>query len=240
MVAGRRPSWQAHQAGPSACTLHGLRWSASSPMLAPRRWRIPTFHKSISAPGREPIRIWPSSCAGAWIPPRFRSRRAIWFNPSTRSFPSSARKDSRMLYPALLRNAGSPWKLFCSSRLTALLLAGIGVYGTISYIVSGRTRDIGIRIALGAQRKTILHMVLSQGLTLALAGAAVGLDRRIDCVAPDGGIALRRLAQRSSHLYQPHCCPRHCGACGLLYSRAPRYAGRPHCCFARGVNLRPK
>jgi len=59
--------------------------------------------------------------------------------------------------------------------LTALLLAGIGVYGTISYIVSERTRDIGIRIALGAQRKTILHMVLSQGLTLALVGAAVGL-----------------------------------------------------------------
>jgi putative ABC transport system permease protein len=59
--------------------------------------------------------------------------------------------------------------------LTALLLAGIGVYGTISYIVSERTRDIGIRIALGAQRKTILHMVLSQGLALALAGAAVGL-----------------------------------------------------------------
>ncbi len=59
--------------------------------------------------------------------------------------------------------------------LTALLLAGIGVYGTISYIVSGRTRDIGIRIALGAQRKTILHMVLSQGLALALAGAAAGL-----------------------------------------------------------------
>jgi predicted permease len=59
--------------------------------------------------------------------------------------------------------------------LTALLLAGIGVYGTISFIVSERTRDIGIRIALGAQRKTILRMVLSQGLALALAGAAVGL-----------------------------------------------------------------
>jgi ABC-type antimicrobial peptide transport system permease subunit len=55
------------------------------------------------------------------------------------------------------------------------LHAGIGVYGTISYIVSGRTRDIGIRLTLGAQRKTILHMVLSQGLTLALAGAAAGL-----------------------------------------------------------------
>jgi putative ABC transport system permease protein len=59
--------------------------------------------------------------------------------------------------------------------LTALLLAGIGVYGTISYIVSERTRDIGIRIALGAQRKTILRMVLSQGLALALVGAAAGL-----------------------------------------------------------------
>ncbi len=59
--------------------------------------------------------------------------------------------------------------------LTALLLAGIGVYGTISYIVSERTRDIGIRIALGAQKNAILHMVLSQGLALAFAGAAIGL-----------------------------------------------------------------
>jgi putative ABC transport system permease protein len=59
--------------------------------------------------------------------------------------------------------------------LTALVLAGIGVYGTISYIVNGRTRDIGIRIALGAQRQTILHMILRQGLALALAGAALGL-----------------------------------------------------------------
>jgi putative ABC transport system permease protein len=59
--------------------------------------------------------------------------------------------------------------------LTALLLAGIGVYGTISYIVSQRTRDIGIRMALGAQRKTILNMILSQGLSLAFTGAVVGL-----------------------------------------------------------------
>ncbi len=59
--------------------------------------------------------------------------------------------------------------------LTALLLAGIGVYGTIFYVVSGRTRDIGIRIALRAQRTTVLHMILSQVLALALAGAAVGV-----------------------------------------------------------------
>ena len=55
------------------------------------------------------------------------------------------------------------------------MLAGIRVYGTILYIVSGRTRDIGIRIALGAQRDTILRMILSQGLGLAAGGTAVGL-----------------------------------------------------------------
>src|SRR3984885_2472963 len=59
--------------------------------------------------------------------------------------------------------------------LTALLLAGLGIYGVISYIVSERTHEIGIRLALGAQRNSILQMVLRQGLALAIAGAAVGL-----------------------------------------------------------------
>jgi predicted permease len=59
--------------------------------------------------------------------------------------------------------------------VTALLLAGLGIYGVISYIVSERTHEIGIRIALGAERTNILQMVLRQGLGLALVGAAVGL-----------------------------------------------------------------
>ena len=59
--------------------------------------------------------------------------------------------------------------------LTALLLAGLGIYGVISYVISDRTHEIGIRIALGAQHADILKMVLHQGLSLAIAGAAVGL-----------------------------------------------------------------
>jgi ABC-type antimicrobial peptide transport system permease subunit len=59
--------------------------------------------------------------------------------------------------------------------VTALLLAGLGIYGTISFLVTERTHEIGIRLALGAQRKKILKMVLRQGLGLAISGAAVGL-----------------------------------------------------------------
>jgi putative ABC transport system permease protein len=58
---------------------------------------------------------------------------------------------------------------------TALLLAGLGIYGTISFLVHEQSREIAIRLALGAQRRNILRMVLRQGLTLAAAGSGVGL-----------------------------------------------------------------
>jgi putative ABC transport system permease protein len=58
---------------------------------------------------------------------------------------------------------------------TALLLAALGIYGTISFLVNEQSREIAIRLALGAQRGTILKMVLRQGLTLAAAGAGIGL-----------------------------------------------------------------
>jgi putative ABC transport system permease protein len=59
--------------------------------------------------------------------------------------------------------------------LTALLMAALGIYGVISYFVSERTREIAIRVALGAERRTVLRMILGEGLALAFAGVGVGL-----------------------------------------------------------------
>jgi putative ABC transport system permease protein len=57
----------------------------------------------------------------------------------------------------------------------ALLLVAIGIYGMLSESVSHRTREIGIRIALGAERRDVLRMVLKQGLVLMLAGSVIGV-----------------------------------------------------------------
>jgi predicted permease len=59
--------------------------------------------------------------------------------------------------------------------IVGLLLAGIGIYGATAYAVTRRTREIGIRIALGAQRGNITSMVLREGLSSTLIGSAIGL-----------------------------------------------------------------
>jgi putative ABC transport system permease protein len=57
----------------------------------------------------------------------------------------------------------------------ALVLGIIGIYGVISYTVSQRMREIGIRLALGAQGGDVLQMVLTQGAKMALVGVAIGI-----------------------------------------------------------------
>jgi putative ABC transport system permease protein len=73
----------------------------------------------------------------------------------------------------------------------ALTLAAVGIYGVLAYLVSQRTHEIGIRLAIGANRSQVLNMILRQGLTLAGGGIVVGLA---------AAFALTRLMQ--SLLYQ--------------------------------------
>jgi ABC-type antimicrobial peptide transport system permease subunit len=65
--------------------------------------------------------------------------------------------------------------MLCVSGSMALLLGIVGIYGVISYSVSQRTREIGIRMALGAQRNTLTSLFVRQGLWLTGIGVACGL-----------------------------------------------------------------
>jgi ABC-type antimicrobial peptide transport system permease subunit len=66
--------------------------------------------------------------------------------------------------------------LFGFAGFMGLLISTVGIYGVISFSVARQTREIGIRVALGARKAEVIQMILLQGLRLAIAGLAIGLS----------------------------------------------------------------
>jgi putative ABC transport system permease protein len=104
--------------------------------------------------------------------------------------PVSEVKSMQAVVSEAVSTPASTTSLFVVFAAVALLLGVIGIYGVLSFLVSKRTREIGIRIALGAQRRDVLWLVMKEGAKFSLAGIACGLA---------GAFALTRLL--SSELY---------------------------------------
>jgi uncharacterized membrane protein YeaQ/YmgE (transglycosylase-associated protein family) len=93
----------------------------------------------------------------------------------------------------------------------ALLLSALGLYGVLTNVVSQRTREIGIRMALGAQRIDVLHLVIGQGMRLALLGIALGLV---------GAFVLTRILQRLLYEIKPTDPPTFVAVAAILMAVA--------------------
>jgi putative ABC transport system permease protein len=78
-----------------------------------------------------------------------------------------------MTWPLWAPNMASTLSL--AFGIIALMLSSVGLYSVMAYVVSQRTKEVGIRMALGASRKDVLQMITSQGMRLALIGGAIGL-----------------------------------------------------------------
>ena len=82
----------------------------------------------------------------------------------------------------------------------ALVLATIGIYGVMAYLVNQGTRELGIRIALGASQRNILNLVVRQGMALAVSGVTIGLARSLPAHAADSKPAVRRERDGPNHV----------------------------------------
>ena len=124
--------------------------------------------------------------------------------PEIRKAVSAAGSDQTVYHAQTMREIVSesmgpqrfPMIILGAFAALALLLASIGIYGVISYSVTQRAQEIGIRMALGAERGNIFRMIVGQGLTLAFAGLAIGVA---------AALVLARLLSSFSHLLYGVC-----------------------------------
>jgi predicted permease len=141
------------------------------------------------------IVYWPSIMHDMFGPGTFEATRSVTFvlrsdRAGTASFlkeieqavwsvnanlPLASVRTMQDIYSQSLARTSFTLVMLAIAGAMALVLGIIGIYGVISYAVSQRTREIGIRLALGAERPRILRMVIKEGLQLAVAGIAIGV-----------------------------------------------------------------
>ncbi len=109
-------------------------------------------------------------------------RQAVWSVNS--NLPIASVRTMQDVYEKSLARTSFTLVMLGIAGAMALALGIVGIYGVISYTVAQRQREIGIRLALGAQRGDVLQMILRQGAQMALAGVVIGVA---------GAFALTRL-----------------------------------------------
>ncbi len=100
-------------------------------------------------------------------------RQAVWSVNS--NLPLASVRTMQEVYDKSVARTSFTLVMLAIAGAMAMALGMIGIYGVISYTVSQRRREIGIRLALGAQRGDVLQIVLTQGAKTALVGVAIGI-----------------------------------------------------------------
>ena len=159
------------------------------------------------------------------------ARQAIWSVNS--NLPAGRRADTaRSSTIESMARTSFTLVMLAIAGAMALMLGIVGIYGVIAYAVSQRTREIGIRMALGAHPAGLQQMFVRHGLLLAGIGAVIGLGRGRRADASDVVSAVRRQGSRSADLCRSRGDLDRGGRAGQLSSGAARYHGRSHRCAA--------
>ena len=119
----------------------------------------------------------------------------------------------------------------------AFFLAALGLYGILAYSVEQRVREIGVRVALGADKREIFRLIIGNGMRLALVGAAVGVPSALALTRLMSGMLSGVIEHRSSDVHRCRWDAGDLGLAGELLAGSPRHTCGPDHRATRGVAI---